>query len=214
MITIHLLTLIAVLAAAVIFGFFAARLWSPAEIGENDVEEPVKVRERKVEKNKKGWSVGSPVTGQMTVLQEGQGAVVEILPNEDKLFAPAAGKIMKLYPLGNAFQLRTEFGAELYIQVGKVQDELLGRYFRPRILQNEIVGKGKLLLEFDRQGLEAEGASTEISVCIDSCFYGSEVITAADAPLKTGEEIFWIQEETEYVESRRGLRGMSEFSHS
>lgn len=210
MITIHLLTLISVLAAAVVFGFFAARVWSPADTVNPDDDESAKVRERKVEKNKKGWSVGSPVSGQMTVLQEGQSAVVEILPAEDKLFAPTAGKITKLYPLGNAFQMRTEFGTELYIQVGKVQDELLGRYFRPRILQNEIVNKGKLLLEFDRRSLEAEGASTEISVCVDSCFYGSEVITAAGGRLKAGEEILWIQEATEYVESRRGLRSMSD----
>lgn len=210
MITIHLLTLISVLAAAVVFGFFAARVWSPADTITPNNDEPAKVRERKVEKNKKGWSVGSPVFGQMTVLQEGQSAVIEILPMEDKLFAPTAGKITKLYPLGNAFQLRTEFGTELYIQVGKVQDELLGRYFRPRILQNEIVNKGKLLLEFDRKSLEAEGASTEVSVCVDSCFYGGEVITAAEGRLKAGEEILWIQEAAEYVESRRGLRSMSD----
>ena len=209
MITIHLLTLTAVLAAAAVFGFFAARIWLPGEKNESDEDDIAKVKERKVEKNGKGWSVGSPVSGQMTVLQEGQSAAIAILPVEDKLFAPAAGKIIKLYPLGNVFQLRTEFGTELCIQAGKVQDELLGRYFRPRILQNEIVSKGKLLLEFDRQGLEAEGASTEVSVRIDSCSYGSDVITGAEGQIKAGEEIFWIQEETEDVESRRGLRSMS-----
>ena len=210
MITIHLLTLTAVLAAAAIFGFFAARLWLPGERSESDEADTVKVRERKLEKSGKGWSVGSPVSGQMTVLQEGQSAAVEILPAEDKLFAPAAGKITKLYPLGNVFQLRTEFGAELYIQAGKAQDELLGRYFRPRILQNEIVSKGKLLLEFDRQNLEAEGASTEITVRVDSCFYGSDVIAAAEGQVKAGEDILWIQEETERAEPRRRLRSMSD----
>lgn len=209
MITIHLLTLTAVLAAAAIFGFFAARQWTPGAGSEADDDEPAKVRERKVEKNSKGWSVGSPVSGQMAVLQEGQSAAIAILPVEDKLFAPAAGKITKLYPMGNAFQLRTEFGAELYIQAGKVQDDLLGRYFRPRILQNEIVNKGKLLLEFDRQGLEAEGASAEVSVRVDSSFYGSDVMTAAEGQIKAGEEILWIQEEAEHVELRRGLRSMS-----
>lgn len=210
MITIHLLTLTAVLAAAVVFGFFAARLWLPGEGSKSDEEETAKNRERKAEKNGKGWSVGSPVSGQMTVLQEGPSAAIAILPMEDKLFAPAAGKITKLYPLGNVFQLCTEFGAELYIQAGTVQDELLGRYFRPRIIQNEIVSKGKLLLEFDRQRLEAEGASTEVSVRINSSFYGSDVITAAEGPVKTGEDILWIQEEAEYAEPRRRLRSRSD----
>ena len=199
MITIHLLTLIAVLAASAVSGYFAGMLRLSGEKEESEEEKDVKVREKRPEKSGEGWSVGSPVSGQASLFQEGAGAVMVIQPREERLYAPASGKITKLYPMGNAFQLRTEFGSEIYFRVGDIQDELLGRYYRPRVLQNEIVGKGKLLLEFDRRGLESEGASAEVTVRLDSCAYGTEVIPAPEGQVKAGEEIFWIQKIQESV---------------
>lgn len=194
MISIHFLVLAAVLAAAVCFGFFAGRLWSSEDDGEPEEEEAAKAKGRhmEIEKDGRGWSVGSPVSGQAAVLQEGSDTEVVIQPAEDRLYAPVGGKITKLYPLGNAFRFHTEFGAELYIQAGGGKDEMLGRYYRPRIVQNEIVNKGKLLLEFDRQGLEAEGASLEVSVRVDNYIYGSEVVATAEGQVRTGEEILWM----------------------
>lgn len=95
--------------------------------------------------------------------------------------------------MGNAFLFTTEFGAELYIQAGEVNDELMVRHYRPRILQNEVVGKGKLLLEFDRMGLEAEGASTEVSVSVESCAHGGDVRMTVGGRVKTGEEILQVR---------------------
>lgn len=203
MVTIHYLLLAACLAAAVIFGFFAGRLWAPDDDGEPLGEETARERERHIEKNGRGWSVGSPVSGQAAVLQEGPEAEVVIQPAENRLYAPVGGKITKLYPLGNAFRFHTEFGAELYIQAGDAKDDMLGRYYRPRIVQNEIVNKGKLLLEFDRQGLEAEGASAEVSVRVDNYIYDSEVVATAEGLVRTGEEILWMQDITEHAEVRR-----------
>lgn len=209
MITIHYLLLAACLAAAVIFGFFAGKLWMSGNENEPREEEPVKARERHIEKDGRGWSVGSPVSGQASVLQEGPEAEIVIQPAEDRLYAPVGGKITKLYPMGNAFRFHTEFGAELYIQAGDAEDDMLGRYYRPRIVQNEIVSKGKLLLEFDRQGLEAEGASAEVSVRVDNHIYGSEVVATAEGSVRTGEEILWMQDISEHAEPRRGQRSAS-----
>ena len=111
------------------------------------------------EEERTHWSVGSPVSGFAEVLRDGERPVVVIEPDCDGVYAPAGGKITRLFPMGNAFRLVTEFGAELYVQVGDGGDELMGAYYRPRIMQNEIVGKGKLLIEFDRRGLEMVGAS-------------------------------------------------------
>ena len=98
--------------------------------------------------------------------------------------------------MGNAFRLVTEFGAELYIQIGDGGDELMSRYYRPRIMQNEIVGKGKLLIEFDRRGLVMAGASCEVSVRVESCRYGGDVKETAGEQVRIGEEIFQVQGET------------------
>ena len=105
--------------------------------------------------------------------------------------------------MGNEFLFRTEFGAELDIRVGEAKDEMLARYYRPRIIQNEIVGKGKLLLEFDRCGLEAEGCSSDISVRLESSVHGSDVQMTATESVKTGEEILRVTEYYRFDGTRR-----------
>ena len=150
-------------------------------------------RGRKGEESGSSWSVGSPVSGEVTEQREGDQPAVVIRPDGDKLYAPAGGKITRIFPMGNAFLFTTEFGAELYIQAGEVEDDLMVRHYRPRILQNEVVGKGKLLLEFDRTGLEAEGISTEVSVSVKNWAYGSDVKMAVGGRVKTGEEILQVR---------------------
>ena len=133
------------------------------------------------------------MSGEVTAQREGEQPTVIIRPDGDKIYAPAGGKITRVFPMGNAFLFTTEFGAELYIQAGEVNDELMVRHYRPRILQNEVVGKGKLLLEFDRMGLEAEGASTEVSVSVESCAHGGDVRMTVGGRVKTGEEILQVR---------------------
>lgn len=204
MITIHLLILVACLAASVCFGFFAGRLWSGGNDGEFEEEETAKSREKRIVKEGRGWPVGSPVSGYAQIRREGPEAEIVIEPVEDKLYAPVGGKIIKLYPMGNAFRFRTEFGAELYIQAGNITDDMLGRYFRPRVVQNEIVGKGKLLLEFDRKGLEAEGILPEVSIRVDHYIYGNDVIATAAEQVRAGEEVLWMQDLSEHAEGFLG----------
>ncbi len=155
-----------------------------------------RIRRRKGRHGEDGgrcWSVGSPVSGEVTAQREGDQPTVIIRPDGDKIYAPAGGKITRVFPMGNAFLFTTEFGAELYIQAGEVDDELMVRHYRPRILQNEVVGKGKLLLEFDRMGLEAEGISTEVSVSVENCTGGGDVRMAVSGHVKTGEEILQVR---------------------
>lgn len=142
----------------------------------------------------KTWTVGSPVNGYVTSYQEEEHPTVLLCPGEDRLYAPEAGKIIRLYPMGNAFLFRTESGTDLYIRAGEAMDDLLGRYFRPRVVQNEIVSKGKLLLEFDRQGLGEEGVSAMILVRVENRAYGSRVALVAEEKIKAGEELLQLTE--------------------
>lgn len=148
---------------------------------------------RRGEEDSVFWSVGSPVSGEVTAQREGERPAVMIRPDGDRLYAPAGGKITRIFPTGNAFLFSTEFGAELYIQAGEVNDELMVRHYRPRILQNEVVGKGKLLLEFDRTGLEAEGISTEVSVSVEHSPFGGSIRMNVGESVKTGEEILQVR---------------------
>lgn len=197
----------AMTAAMVGFSLGRISMYGQVEYGEEEPQEARDkegavsgpwnlVRRRKGrhgEESGKCWSVGSPVSGEVTAQREGEQPTVIIRPDGDKIYAPAGGKITRVFPMGNAFLFTTEFGAELYIQAGEVDDELMVRHYRPRILQNEVVGKGKLLLEFDRMGLEAEGMSTEVSVSVENCGSAGDVRMAVSGRVKTGEEILQVR---------------------
>lgn len=160
----------------------------------NSKSRPWLTRAHRSEDERKSWSVGSPISGEVSIQREGEHPAIVIHPDNDRLYAPVNGKITRLFPAGNAMLFTTEFGVELYIQAGDIKDDLLDRYYRPRIVQNEIVVKGKLLLEFDRQGLAAEGASVDVTVCVENCFYGGDVRLTAGDLIKAGEEIIQVQE--------------------
>jgi len=171
----------------------AVRPWEPGRVRMH------KRGGRRNEEEGKTWSLGSPVSGELFLREDQDQIRVVIQPEQDRLYAPADGKITRLFPMGNAFLFTTEFGLELYIQVGEAEDELLGRYYRPRVIQNEVVTRGKLLLEFDRQGLEAEGASSEVSICVESCFYGGDVRATGAEWVAPGEEILRVLSAPEKV---------------
>ena len=62
--------------------------------------------------------------------------------------------------------------------------------------------KGKLLLEFDRKGLEEAGASYDVSVCVENGFYGGNVKMTDAEWVETGEEILQMREAALQTESR------------
>lgn len=178
--------LTAIAGAALAAGFCMGRL----------IQEP---GERPVHESKREsvirfpFSVGSPVSGEVVDMNDGGKPMVAIHPGEDKLYAPANGKVTKIFPMGNAFLFRTEFGAELYMRVGDSEDDLMERYYRPRVVQNEIVGKGKLLLEFDRKGLVTEGASCCVSVTVETGACVGNILAAAGEHVKTGEPLLGLK---------------------
>ena len=193
---------------ALVVGFMVGRismygLWDndeSAEEAENDIV-PTERRKKKwlrrghfQEDQRQFWAVGSPVSGEVMGFEEGERASVVIYPDSDRLYAPANWKITRLLPMGNSICFTTEFGTELFIQAGKAQDELQSCYYRPRVVRNEVVEKGKLLLEFDRTGLEEEGISAEVSVRVEQSFYGGEVRLTAGDQVAAGDDILHILE--------------------
>lgn len=140
-----------------------------------------------------GWAVGSPGEGAVLPFHgEGRrGALVRT--TDGRLYAPASGKIVKMYPSGSQMILRTDFGVELLIRVGGT-NEMTGEYFRPRVLQNEIVGKGKLLLEYDRAALLAAGEDVDILLSVEEAGDFRDITVTGKTQAKIGEEILWIRE--------------------
>jgi len=158
-----------------------------------DEEEGNPERMHKGKRISLGWAIGSPINGLVSSFQEGNRQGIVITPAQGKLFSPAAGKIVKLFPTGNAFMLRTEYGIELLLKAGHNTEELEGMYFRPRVIQNEVVNKGKLLLEFDMERIQAEGYDTAVRLSVESGDDYRDIIITDVERVKVGEELLWIR---------------------
>lgn len=183
-------------------GFWLGRSSNAVYAEQGEETERAEKAEKKEKENKKhgktavrtprGKEVASPAAGSVGSFYEGmlQGAVIQ--STQGKLYAPASGKIIKVYPMGCAFLLRTDYGVELLLQAGKPQDELLEEYYRPRVVRNEVVSKGKLLLEYDRDALLAKGVDTSIYVSVNAPAMNNQVtLTQADT-VRVGEQLLWV----------------------
>lgn len=160
-------------------------------------EEPHRQGRRNHNKEKRiplGWAIGSPVAGDVSLFYEGNRRGALIQSDQGRMYAPASGKIIKLYPMGNRMMLRTDSGVELLLQVGGEVDELCGFYFRPRVVQNEIVSKGKLLLEYDRERLLAEGVDTGVSISVEAAENLRDITVTGKERVKAGEELLWVKD--------------------
>lgn len=144
----------------------------------------------------------SPISGRILPLTKvndravSEGAFgdgVAVLPSEGKLYAPADGKVTTLYPTGHVIGMTTEQGMKLLMHVGIGTDKLQGRCFRPKIVQNEIVTRGKLLVEFDLEILLAEGYDTTTTVLLSNARELGKVHCLDKQDVKAGEALFWIE---------------------
>lgn len=108
----------------------------------------------------------SPLTGTLVPLKTikdevfasqamGQGIAIE--PTVGALYAPAAGKVVLVFPTGHAIGIDTDEGAQLLIHVGMNTVQLNGQYFTTHVQQGNRVEQGQLLLTFDIEEIRTAG---------------------------------------------------------
>lgn len=136
------------------------------------------VVEKKEESNGnlvKQESVASPLKGEVKALAEvkdeafskgalGKGIAIE--PTEGKVVAPVDGVITTLFPTGHAIGITSANGAEILIHIGMDTVQLEGKYFTPKVQQEDTVKKGQLILEFDIKAIKKEGYSLTTPIVI------------------------------------------------
>ena len=105
----------------------------------------------------KGNEIVAPVAGTVTVTESDGKKEMHIIPDQGKVYAPAEGRITKLYPMGSAMLLETEFGADILLKIGDKVDDMFSGCYRCRVMEHEYVRKGALLLEYDPESLSAGG---------------------------------------------------------
>lgn len=149
-------------------------------------------RRKQVKTVSLGREIGSPVAGQMGVYVEDGRRKLRLLPDQGKVYAPASGRIQRLYPMGCAMLLHTEFGADLLMQVGSGVDEMCSGFYHCRVMEHEYVRKGTLLLEYDPAGIRGEGASPEVILSVENEEDLGGVTVTGQNRIKVGETILYI----------------------
>lgn len=187
-----------------LIGFWSGRSlrW---KIEETEEDAAGAYEERKMAGNRQltmqGTVIGSPVNGEIRKnteeMPEGAGASgsgqICITPADGRVYAPAAGKVLKLYPMGNRIRFRTDSGVELLLNICRDREELHSSYYHCNVLQNEVVRKGKLLVEFDKDGLTGEGVDTAVTVEMCASADTGQFVKTWKDYIRAGEELLWVQ---------------------
>lgn len=90
----------------------------------------------------------------------GDGAAV--IPKEGKVYAPADGTILSIFDTKHAICFSSVYGTEILIHIGVDTVNLQGKYFTAHVSDGDVVKKGDLLIEFDKEQIEKEGYDTVI----------------------------------------------------
>lgn len=146
--------------------------------------------------------VTSPLTGHAFALEEmsdpafasgtmGEGIAIE--PKGGKLYAPADGEILVVFPTKHAIGMKTEDGAELLIHIGINTVELNGEGFISHVAVNDHVKKGQLLIEFDTDFIRQKEKATETAIIVTNSTEFSNILFTKKEEIQAGELLFTVE---------------------
>ena len=90
------------------------------------------------------------------------GDGIAIIPNSGKVYAPIDGTIISIFDTKHAICFASKYGTEILIHIGVDTVNLQGKYFTTYVKDGDVVKKGQLLIEFDKEQVEKEGYNTVI----------------------------------------------------
>lgn len=136
--------------------------------------------------------LASPTGGTIVDFPDGDKHGVKIQTTESKLYSPSAGRVISIAPRGNSFVILTDWGDEVEVRACNSEDDLLDRYFRPRVIRGEIVRMGKLLLEYDREHLSRECDDTAVYLTSKGEDNG-KLEPVQEEEVRVGDALFWVR---------------------
>jgi len=169
--------LLVVCSGTAYFGFWfgRSRNWGLISTSEKVASQEAKIIEKNKHKTKKNGGTRVKVTAKYGrgVLLSPSAGYVEYFPQNGEwcakidsmdslLISPVEGKVLEIAPRGNAFLIATEWGVSVRVKVCNSSNDLLDRYFRPRVVKGEIVSAGQVLLEYDREVLSRKCTDTAV----------------------------------------------------
>ena len=90
------------------------------------------------------------------------GDGVAVIPSAGKVYAPTDGKIISIFDTKHAICFASNYGTEILIHIGVDTVNLKGKYFTTHVKTGDIVKKGQLLIEFDKDNIAKAGYDTVI----------------------------------------------------
>ena len=155
---------------------------------------------KQVPKSKK-IMIYSPVNGRKVKLSKvndetfakeiaGKGMAVE--PADGRITAPFDGEVVTVFRTKHVIGLRSSEGVELMIHIGIDTVELEGKYFTAHVTDGDIVKTGDLLMEFDKQAIEAAGYETVVPVIVTNTGDYLDIITSEEGTVESGQPLFTV----------------------
>ncbi|USF31349.1 PTS transporter subunit IIBCA [Clostridium sp. MD294] len=90
------------------------------------------------------------------------GDGVAVIPSVGKVYAPTDGRIISIFDTKHAICFASNYGTEILIHIGVDTVNLQGKYFTPHVNTGDVVKKGQLLIEFDKEQIQKAGYDTVI----------------------------------------------------
>ena len=145
--------------------------------------------------------IDAPVSGEVvaaedipddTFSEEIMGPTVGIMPVDDRIYAPFAGKVENVAEENHALLLTSDEGTELMIHVGLETVKLKGAPFTVQVREGDEIKQGDLLMSVDLDAIEAAGLNTMTVVVICNADELGKIDTSLGRK-REGEEIFRIE---------------------
>ena len=119
--------------------------------------------------------ISAPLSGKVVPLTEvndkvfssgivGQG--LAIIPDDNRVFSPVDGLVSATFDSGHALQIISDKGAEVLIHVGLDTVQLNGQFYTLHVHKDQVIKRGDLLIEFDRQAIQQAGYDTITPVIV------------------------------------------------
>lgn len=121
------------------------------------------------------FHLSSPVTGKVIPLAQVNDDVfsskligdgIAVIPEDNTLYAPVAGKIVSLYETGHALTMLADNGTEIIFHIGIDTVKLGGKHFNPQVVVGANVQEGDTLVTFDRDAIRFEGYDPVVIIII------------------------------------------------
>lgn len=121
------------------------------------------------------------------------GKTIGILPTGGRIVSPVSGVVDSVFDTGHAVTVISDQGTQIIIHVGLDTVNLQGKHFTIHAKGGDKVKPGDLLLEFNKEGIEADGYDSITAVIICNSGEYSQIDASVDVAVKEGDPIMTIK---------------------